>query len=62
MSTVNFRGESFPVPFFVIPEMVRREEVFEGEGSGGLYEGGEEATHHQVALSLATFFQDIQPR
>ena len=42
--------------------MVGSEDVFGGEGSGGLYEGGEEATHHQVALSLATFFQDIQHR
>ena len=42
--------------------MVRSEDVFEGEGSSGVWEGGEEATHHQVGLSLTTFFQDIQPR
>ena len=41
--------------------MVGSEDVFEEEGSGEVWEGGE-ATHHQLATTLATFFQDIQPR
>ena len=47
---------------YVIPEMVGSEDVFECEGSGGLGEGWGEVSRHQIATSLATFFQDIQPR